>query len=233
MAPRSRKRNEPASGNEPAAGTPGGETNGVDAGGSGAAPPDGGSADPGAGTAQSEPAASAAPGTGADPQEAAGPEAPKRKRGRPSNAEKAARAKADEGLAVGISEEDATNSVAGLYAMLNALTARPGPDGTVPPGPFMYGVQNAAVIGKEVANVSRYYNLSVDGPVLSVFKLGVAVAMVNVPIMAMFAAQRSAARAARASQPASPEDVVFANGGDGTAQRPPMDFTGENTNRRH
>lgn len=101
--------------------------------------------------------------------------------------------------------------------MLAALTQEPA---------FKYGEAQAEVIGTALSDVSRHYNMNIDGPVLSLFKLGAAVAFVNVPILGMINARRREARAARAAQPATPEDVVFSAGRDGTEQPQHYDFTG-------
>lgn len=167
----------------------------------------------------------------ADPKGAAGPQAKKR-RGRPPGSANRPKPEADPGPSLGASQgggpgpdlkkgkarrvpgepsvkaSELAVQVQASYEMLAVFTSEPA---------FIIGREKSLAIALAVEDLSRWYNLSYESPMLSTVKLIGALAIVNLPIMLTIAAKREAARAARATQPGTSAEFEFrpAEGPDG------------------
>lgn len=123
-----------------------------------------------------------------DPAEASGPEAPRKKRGRPPGSGKGKSAPAPDfqpEILISLDARVVAAQLQGAHAGIAALTREP---------EFLLRNEQAALLGNAVAETSKYYNFAPNGKIMSLLSLGAAAMIVYVPMFATIRAKRRATR---------------------------------------
>lgn len=158
---------------------------------------------------------------GNDPNAAAPPVAPAakaegRKRGRPPGSKNGTTSSSKKGT-VGVDEKTLAKQVQGVHVMLAMLTQQP---------IFQLSDNEAEMMAGALANVSRHYNVTLDGPRAAVFQLIAVGGMIYLPRILAVRNQNLARQPQRPSAPQTPQESASVPH-DGT-----IDFTGERTFRQ-